>query len=77
MMNATSPVTECHTDYTAKASEALLDILKVAVYNQLENEGSRACLGKQLCKSTILSRLINQTIQSFLNIPYLIEQLHR
>ena len=57
MMNATSPQTDCHTDYTAKASEALLDILKVAVYNQIENEGSRACLGKQLCQSKKLSKL--------------------
>ena len=53
MMNATSSQADCNTDYTAKASEALLDILKVAVYNQIENEGSRACLGKQLCQSRI------------------------
>eukprot|EP00090_Calanus_glacialis_P024163 TRINITY_DN37511_c0_g1_i1.p1 TRINITY_DN37511_c0_g1~~TRINITY_DN37511_c0_g1_i1.p1 ORF type:complete len:214 (+),score=53.34 TRINITY_DN37511_c0_g1_i1:59-700(+) len=52
MMNATSSQADCNTDYTAKASEALLDILKVAVYNQIENEGSRACLGKQLCQSS-------------------------
>ena len=53
MMNATSSQADCNTDYTAKVSEALLDILKVAVYNQIENEGSRACLGKQLCQSRI------------------------
>ena len=40
MMNATTSQADCNTDYTAKASEALLDILKVAVYNQIENEAA-------------------------------------
>ena len=61
MLNGTYSSTECQVDYTAKASEALLDILKVAVYNEIENEGSRACLGKQLCHSKLHEAFILNT----------------
>ena len=59
MLNGTVNGGQCQTDYTAKASEALLDILKVAVYNQIENEGSRACLGKHLCQSKMTHIIIS------------------
>ena len=51
MLKNSKHVTECGFDYTGQASEALLDIFKVSVYNEIQNYGSRACLGEQLCQS--------------------------